>query len=251
MEPANVAHEESTRPEPSRLPEGAERLVGRYAHFDVVAYEDEDMKTLIISTGFADLELRHGRLWNRQRFCHADVVTDLDIEISMSDVATSAIVPIDVPLEVTEEGGALRVVRPATPTAIGITLADPANEALPSDPEDSRIIDVDGDGRPGVTVKMKFSADLEGEIYIIRREIFAYDLTQVSPDRLVGTITDRSEQTVVGASDPMFVSTGQWKQIEDSSRNPVIWQRVDATWDARRLATERDKIFPPNPSADW
>ena len=39
----------------SQLPEGAESLAGRYAHFDAVAYQDEAMKTLIISTGFSDL----------------------------------------------------------------------------------------------------------------------------------------------------------------------------------------------------
>ena len=42
------------------LPDGAEELVGRYAHFDVVAYRDPSMSTGIISTGFSDLELRDG-----------------------------------------------------------------------------------------------------------------------------------------------------------------------------------------------
>ena len=39
----------------SNLPEGAEELEGRWAHFDVGSYEDDVMRTLIISTGFADL----------------------------------------------------------------------------------------------------------------------------------------------------------------------------------------------------
>ena len=56
------------------LPAGAEDLVGRWAHFDAVSYEDETMRTVIISTGFADLELRDGELWNQMTFCHADTV---------------------------------------------------------------------------------------------------------------------------------------------------------------------------------
>ncbi len=159
--------------------------------------------------------------------------------------------PIDTPVEVTEVNGKLRVSRPATPTAIGIKLDDPANEKLPTDPNDPRIIDADGDGNPGVTTKVKVSDALQGDIYIARREIFAYDLTQVSADRLVGSITDRSEQLVLGASNPVFVSATQWKQIDDPARNPVIWQRVDADWDCARLATERAAIFPPDPLADW
>jgi hypothetical protein len=232
-------------------PQGTEELVGRWAHFDVVAYQDAAMKTLIISTGFSDLELRDGQLWNQMRFCHADAASDQNIEISISDAATRAIVPVATPVEVTEVDGKLNVSRPATPTAIGIKIDDPANEVLPTDPNDPRIIDADGDGQPGVTSRVKVSDELQGDIYLARREIFAYDLTQESPDRLVGSITDRSEQLILGASSPVFLAKTNWKQIDDAVRNPVIWLRVDDTWDCDRLAQERDRLFPPNPKADW
>jgi hypothetical protein len=236
----------------SSLPEGAEDLAGRWAHFDAVAYEDETMKTLIISTGFADLEVRDGELWNQMVFCHADTANDLGSEVTFSDAATQAILPIATPVEVSGEPGELRVIRPATPTPIGIDLEDPANESLPTDPDDPRIVDADGDGKPGVTASIKVSEDLQGEIYLARREIFAYDVTQVSDDRLEGVIEDDSEQLIIGASDPVFQSSsGQWTQIDDPERNPVIWVRVDESWDCDRLAAERDELFPPNPEADW
>ena len=235
----------------SDLPEGAEDLAGRWAHFDVVAYEDDVMRTLIISTGFADLELRDGELWNVQRFCHADTVSDQDIEVSISDAATSAIVPVDTPVEVTEENGRLRVVRPATPTGIGIELEDPANDPLPTDPNDPRIVDDDGDGNPGVTSRIVLTEEIQGELYLARREIFAYDVTEESPDRLVGSITDNSEQLILGASNDIFLTPAQWEQIDDPERNPVIWQRVDEDWDCERLAAERDELFPPNPQPVW
>lgn len=209
------------------------------------------MKTVIITTGFADLEMRDGRLWNVQRFCHADTVTDLNVDVSISDRATRAIVPEDTPVEVTEADGRIRVVRPETPTPIGITMEDPANETLPTDPNDPRIVDADGDGHPGVTSTVIVSEQLRGEIYLARREIFRYDVADDGDGRLVGTITDRSEQLILGASDDVFLSDAQWKQIDDPARNPVIWQRVDADWDCDRLAAERSRIFPPNPKADW
>jgi hypothetical protein len=235
----------------NELPAGAEDLVGRYAHYDEVAYEDDAMRTIIVSTGFADLELRDGVLWNVQRFCHADTISDQDVDISISDAATSAIVPVDTPVEVTAQDGALRVMRPATPTGIGIELEDPANDPLPTDPDDPRVVDADGDGNPGVTATVQVTEDLEGEIYLARREIFAYDVTQEGPDRLVGVITDSSEQLVIGASDEAFLTPAQWVQIDDPSRNPVIWERVDDDWDCERLAAERDGLFPPSPETDW
>ena len=74
---------------------------------------------------------------------------------------------------------------------------------------------------------------------------------QVDPDRLEGSITDRSEQLILGASDPAFLTPAQWVQVDDPARNPVIWQRVDPSWDCDRLARERGDLFPPNPDADW
>lgn len=242
---------ETTTTKAGRLTAGTDDLVGRYAHYDVVAYEDVSMKTLIISTGFSDLERRDGVIWNQMTFCHADTVTDQNIDVSISDTATQAIKPIATPVEVTEVNGTLHVSRPATPTGIGIKFENPADDALPTDPKDPRIIDADGDGNPGVTSTVKVSEDLQGEIYLARREIFAYDVTQVDPDRLVGSITDNSEQLILGASNPAFLVAAQWKQLDDPDRNPVIWQRVDDDWDCARLARERDRIFPPNPKADW
>lgn len=229
----------------------AEALVGRWAHFDVVAYEDDVLRTLIVSTGFADLELRDdGRLWNQMVFCHADVVNEPGIEVSISDAATGAILPIATPVEVTVTDGRVRVRRPPTPTAIGIRLEDPANEALPTDPDDPRIFDADGDGNPGVTSQVTFG-DTSAEIYLARREIFSYDLVEQTPDRLVGSVTDRSEQLVIDASDPSMNAPVNWTQLDDPSRNPVIWQRVDPSWDCDRLAAERDTLFPPNPTIDF
>ena len=68
---------------------------------------------------------------------------------------------------------------------------------------------------------------------------------------LVGTVTDRSEQLVLGASDLSMVAPVDWTQLEDPARNPVIWRRVDPGWDCARLAAERDTLFPPNPTIDW
>lgn len=249
--PADAETTSAKDAEAGDLPAGAEDLVGRYAHFDVVAYDDGTMKTLIISTGFADLFLRDGEMWNQMVFCHADTVTDQNIDVSISDRATQAIKPVATPVTVTDEDGTLHVSRPATPTGIGIELADPANDELPTDVTDPRIVDADGDGNPGVTSTVKVSDALQGEIYLARREIFAYDLTQRTPDRLTGTITDRSEQLILGASNPAFLTPAQWKQLDDPERNPVIWQRVDDDTDCAGLADQRAKLFPPNPKADW
>lgn len=230
---------------------GAE-LVGRWAHYDIVAYEDDLMKTMIVSYGFSDFTVEDGELIESDQFCSADQISDQPIETAISDTATQAIKPVPTPVEVSGEPGAWRVKRPGTPTPVGIRLEDPANDVLPSDPNDPRIVDDDGDGNPGITVTVRIGDGFEGELYIARREIFAYDMVQDGPDTLRGTVTDGSEQLVIGASDPMLETTdAQWVQVPDRSLSPIVLERVGDDWDCDRLMAERDTLFPPDPPISW
>ena len=147
----------------------AERLAGRYAHYDVVAYESTDMKTHIVSFGFTDLEVVDGELQATESFCHADHRSDQPIEVEMPDAATQAIIPESTPVTLTTVDGRAHISRPATPTGIGVDLEDPANDPLPTDPEDPRIADDDNDGIPGVTTRVRVTEDVQGELYIARR----------------------------------------------------------------------------------
>lgn len=229
-----------------------EQLAGRWAHYDVVAYEGDVIKTLVISYGFNDFSVGDGEVIDAASFCFAEQRSDPPIETSLSDKATQAIKPPATAISVTDVDGTLRIGRTPTPTPVGIRLDDPANESLPTDPSDPRIVDDDGDGNPGITVNIRVSDDLSGELYIARLEVFAYEAALVEPDRLVGTVTDDSEQLVIGATDPIFMSSNaNWAQHPDRSKSPMILVRVDDDWDCDRLAAERDALFPPTPAVDW
>jgi hypothetical protein len=230
---------------------GAE-LAGRWAHYDVVAYEDGVLKTLIISYGFTDFSTADGEVIDTTSFCFSEQRTDAPIETSLSDAATQAIVPPSTPVAIDVVDGRLTIRRDATPTPLGARLDDPTNEPLPTDPSDPRVVDADGDGKPGVTVSVRVTDDLTGELYIIRREVFAYDAELVEPDLVSGTVTDRSEQVVLGVSDPVFATSGtEWVQYPDLAKSPILLRRVGQDWDCERLRAERDELFPPTPDVDW
>lgn len=230
---------------------GAE-LAGRWAHYDIVAYQDSMMKTMIVSYGFTNFTVEDGKLVEAEQFCTADQVSDQAIETAISDAGTQAIKPVSTPVEVSGTPGSLRIRRPATPTPVGIELEDPATDELPADPEDPRIVDADGDGKPGITVTVKIGDSFSGELYLARREIFAYDLVQKDADTLAGTVKDSSEQLVIGASDPILESTNaQWDQVEDRSLSPIVLRRVGADWDCDRLVAQRDDLFEPVPPISW
>jgi hypothetical protein len=231
---------------------GGAELAGRWAHYDIVAYQDSLMKTMIISYGFTDFAVEGDQLIESEMFCHADQVSNQPIKTSISDAGTQAIKPVSTPVQLSGAVGARRVQRPGTPTPVGIRLENPATDVLPQDPADPRIVDDDGDGKPGITVVVRFSEDLAGELYLARREIFAYDMVQDGPDSLKGTVTDSSEQLVIGASLPILEgSDAQWDQVPDPSLSPILLQRVGGDWDCERLMAERDQLFPPDPPIQW
>ncbi|MCB1006255.1 MAG: hypothetical protein KDB35_18880 [Acidimicrobiales bacterium] len=120
-----------------------------------------------------------------------------------------------------------------------------------ADPDDPRIADDDDDGKPGVTARITVTPELSGEIYLARREIFAYEVDLQDDGSLTGYVDDESEQLVIGASDPAFETNAQWEQYPDRSKSPIILLPVDRDWDCERLAAERDDIFPPTPEVDW
>ncbi len=230
----------------------ADHLVGRYAHYDVVAYEGKLLKNLIISYGFTDLSVKNGELMAKESFCHADQATDQPtITTTISDAATRAIKPVAVAVKVSTQNGRARLQRPETPTGVGIHLADPANDALPDDPNDPRIADDDHDGKPGITVHIKVTDAIQGDLYIARRERFAYDVAEQGDRSLTGTVEDHSEQLIIGATDPMFVMKDTWKQVPDPAKNLIILKPVAKSWDCTRLMAERDNLFPPAPTVDW
>lgn len=93
--------------------------------------------------------------------------------------------------------------------------------------------------------------ELSGEIYLARREIFAYEADVQNDGSLTGTVDDDSEQLIIGASDPAFETGGQWTQHPDPAKSPILLIPVERSWDCERLRAERDELFPPTPEVDW
>ncbi len=235
----------------SPLAAAMERLAGRYAHFDVVAYEGKIMNAMIISYGLTDFDVVDGELVTHDSFCYSEFRSNQPIAVNLSDAATQAIRPIATPVTVSLDGPSVHVSRPETPTGIGIHFDNPAVDVLPTDPNDPRIADDDNDGKPGVTATIEVGGDATGEIYIARREIFSYEVDEQPDGSLEGFVADRSEQLIIGATDEVFTTPDPWTQHPDRSKSPIILRPVERTWDCAQLRTARDDLFPPTPSVDY
>jgi hypothetical protein len=237
---------------PTNVREAMEAIAGRYAHFDVVAYEDTTtrtpMRTFTVSYGFTEFRIEDGRLYQVDSYCHAEQkLNQKSVTVLFSDEATRAIAPRVQEVQVRFENGRWIVVRPASPTLLGIT-GDPSLP-LSRDPRDPNLVDADGDGKPGVTVRLKMGKLLDGQIYITRREIYSNYLALHSNGNLYGSVTDESEQFVIGASLRILAQQSNPVQYGDPGMNPVILVRVSEDLkECDDLMAQRDRLFPPAPA---
>lgn len=227
-------------------------LVGHYAHYDVVAYQDSTTKTpmltFIISYGFTDFYLDSlGNLIQSDRFLRASHKINQDMITSeFSDEAVQAIKPRNHMVEITKEDGKWQIYRAPTPTLLGI-IGDPT-KPLSKDRNDPNLTDPDSDGKPGVTVKINIGKIIKGEIYITRREIFTNYLTLNNDGSLTGYVQDDSEQFVVGASHKILDQASNNTQHPSKGMNPLILVPISDDIDTlEELMEIRDDIFPKEP----
>ncbi len=227
-------------------------IAGHYAHYDIVSYEDmstsSPMRTFIISYGFTDFFIKDGKLFQSDRFVHAEQKLNQKNTTSMlTDTAVQAIDPRITEVELIYTNGTWYLYRPPTPVLLGIK-GDPSLP-LSQNKNDTNLTDPDGDGFPGVTVHLNISGVLKGDIYIIRKEVYQDYLQIISPDLLWGNVVDSSEQFVLGASLSFLNRPSHNKQHEDPGMNPIFLKRVDPaidTWE--ELSQIRDSLFPAEPA---
>ena len=237
--------------QPTDRESALEQIIGHYAHYDVVAYEDTTtrttMRTFIVSYGFTDYYLENGKLMQSDRFVHAEQkLSRKNAESVFSDESVQAIKPRVQEVELFQKDGTWHIFRPESPSLLGIE-GDPM-KPLSTDPDDPNLTDPDNDGHPGVTVQISVGRFFRGEIYITRREIFSNYLTLNNNGTLSGYVTDRSEQFVVGASKKILAQESNNFQHPDKGLSPILLVKVDPEIDTlEELMKIRDDIFPAEP----
>ena len=236
---------------PTNVAEAKAAMEGHYAHYDIVAYDGETptgpLSTFVISYGFTDLVMKGDELVEYDCFCHAEHVANQPITTIVPDEFTQAILPRSAVVDVYEDNGEWKMLRPATPTLIGVD-GDP-DLPLTSDPNDPLINDADGDNKPGITVLLKLYGLINTELYLARREIFEYDTRLFSDGSLRGNVVDSSEQLVVGATLDILNTPNSPPQLDDPGLSPIMLVPIPEDVDTcEELMAIRDSLFPPEPS---
>lgn len=125
----------------------------------------------------------------------------------------------------------------------GAHLTNPATDPLPTSATDPRVYDEDGDGKPGMTIKLV--KPIDGSIYVVQRQTTGFDGVAVSADRIEGKFTYNSEQIIL-ESNPASI-----KQLSPQAHaDPVachstfVIARVPDTADCTWVLNHESTLFP-------
>ncbi len=111
-------------------------------------------------------------------------------------------------------GEGFKLVIPGHTVLNGVRLSRP-DEPLPTSADDPRVLDADGDGKPGFTVRVRILGLIPGESYVVQRLYQEYEGWVIGPDLLRGRIEWQDEQVTIGASAGFFLISGKGRPSPD------------------------------------
>lgn len=123
----------------------------------------------------------------------------------------------------------------------GARLRDPRAETLPEEPGDPRIFDADGDGRPGLTLRV--GGIVRGEVYIVQRDASELSGSVLSNNRISGRVWWTSEHRVLGASRAILRTNPKARPHPGNRANRFRMTRVPAHATCADVRAKTPRLF--------
>jgi len=195
-----------------------------------------DLSSETWSVALVDLSPSSGRLSGEGRLCHIEMRSSSSLvrtELPPGLRRLLSDVRLDARLTPRPDGVSLSEVPRVR--VLGAKLVDPARDDLPRDVADPRIFDHDGDGHPGVTVRVR--GIVNGDVYVVQRGSAALE-GESDPFGFHGAVRFKTDDVVVGATKSVLMRRS--KTLPDRARSTFVLRKVDAAVDCdRALALAR------------
>lgn len=125
---------------------------------------------------------------------------------------------------------------------LGAELDNPTTDSLPSSASDPRVIDHDGDGHPGVTVRIR--GIVRGEVYLVQRAWSRLLSNQLGERRISGFIQWDEESEVLDATNPFLKMQPDTRPSNLREDNYFIMERFDMTPTCEAVRADPAQFIP-------
>lgn len=163
---------------------------------------------------------------------------------ALDDRAVQAIAPATAPIAFAPMGSAWRWSRAARSVAVGWMPRMSPDEALPTMRTDPRVVDSDGDGNPGVSVRI-MNLLASGTVYVVQtqRSALSGDLANDGTPRAANDPTG-SVQRTVGASTNLLAQDVPSRVDAAAANNGVTFVRLAEGADCAAVTARIPMLFP-------
>ncbi len=121
-----------------------------------------------------------------------------------------------------------------------VELENPADDPLPTEPDDPRIIDLDADGNPGLTARV--SGLVDGEVYLVQRAVTRLS-GGLEGDRLDGLLGWTAEESIVAADDPLLQMGAPFEADDDPTKSVFRSTRLESDRDCAWIVENQAQLF--------
>ncbi|MBN1945789.1 MAG: hypothetical protein JW797_08930 [Bradymonadales bacterium] len=201
-----------------------------------------DLETTTTSILQVEIRQNQNRLSMVTQTCSLEAVNDSDTSRLLFPPAFMAAMVASerqAIVEPTESGYRFRQVRHSR--LLGANLDDPVNDPLPTDKRDPRVTDNDGDGHPGVTVRIEGLVD--GDVYLVQRNWNELCGDVTSPDRVEGYLWWGSRQSILDASNFLLKRSAESIPNPDWERNRFLMCRVQPGLSCEEIVSDPAALF--------
>ncbi|MBI4956316.1 MAG: hypothetical protein HY908_30140 [Myxococcales bacterium] len=209
-------------------------LDGRWAYLQrtVTASEVPVIGTLLakrLAVSLLDLRHEDGRLRGTGQLCKLEVDSGTVLVSTTIPEAFRKLLPVpSIDAAVSpREGGGYTFNQAKRTLVLGAKLENPLRDPLPTGPSDPRVLDQDGDGQPGVTVKV--GGFVTGSVYLVERTATWLSGTSTDRNELAGSVYFNHEQVILGASSGMLEDSPDAKPVWPMSRFRLVRLPAAAT----------------------
>jgi hypothetical protein len=140
-----------------------------------------------------------------------------------------------------EKDGELQFFQPRRWLVFGAQLDDPGHDTLPTDAADERLVDVDHDGHPGMTVH--FEGMVSGDVYQVQRQWTTLRGVASGGNRIDGRIQWGEERSVLDATSVFLRTQPPSRPDPDPEASYFRTTRIEADVDCAGILAQRDTLF--------
>jgi hypothetical protein len=201
------------------------------------------VRTVSNAYGTAVIARAGGGVTLTERACRVVFDRSTIGQTSLDDRAVQSLAALTAPLAFERAGAGWRWRRAARSVAIGWRPMTSAAEPLPMMGSDPRVIDSDGDGNPGVSVRI-MSLLVNGSVYVVQAQRSAL-LGDWAPDQTPRAVNDPTDSTqrTLGASTPILAQNLPSRVDTTPLNNGVTFARLPAGTECAGLIAGLGTLF--------